>query len=99
LARSGPLPVAEDHSDRRLLLVGEQVAVAVPKMPHGFYTTAGVATVLVRAEFTAPEGWRHREVRAHQQGSGHGKHQARVIVRAGLQRLPRETLLPAQPPP
>jgi hypothetical protein len=61
-----------------------------------FYTTAEVATMLGKAEFTVREWCRHGRVRANKQGSGRGKHQAWVIAHQELQRLQREGLLPVQ---
>jgi Helix-turn-helix domain len=61
-----------------------------------FYTTAEVATLLGKAEFTVREWCRNGRVRAQKQGSGRGKHQAWVIAHGELQRLQREGLLPVQ---
>ena len=61
-----------------------------------FYTTAEVATMLGKAEFTVREWCRHGRVQAQKQGSGRGQHQAWVIAHAELQRLQRDGLLPVQ---
>jgi hypothetical protein len=60
-----------------------------------FYTTAEVAQMLGKAEFTIREWCRRGRARAEKQGSGRGKHQAWVIAHEELQRLQREGLLPA----
>lgn len=59
-----------------------------------FYTTAEVARLLGKAEFTVREWCRNGRVRGQKQGSGRGKHQAWVISHEELQRLQREGLLP-----
>jgi hypothetical protein len=66
------------------------------KTIKNFYTTAEVAQMLGKAEFTIRE-W-CRRARAEKQGSGRGKHQAWVIPHEELQRLQREGLLPPSKP-
>lgn len=68
------------------------------KTVKDFYTTAEVATMLGKAEFTVREWCRHGRVHAKKQGSGRGKHQAWVISHEELRRLQREGLLPAGQP-
>jgi len=59
-----------------------------------FYTTAEVAKLLGKSEFTVREWCRNGRVRGQKQGSGRGKHQAWVISQEELQRLQRDGLLP-----
>ncbi len=63
-----------------------------------FYTTAELATLLGKAEFTVREWCRNGRVHGQKQGSGRGKHQAWVISHVELQRLQREGLLPVVEP-
>lgn len=59
-----------------------------------FYSTAEVAEMLKKAEFTVREWCRNGRVNATKQGSGRGKYQAWVISHEELQRLQQDGLLP-----
>lgn len=59
-----------------------------------YYTTAEVAQLLGKAEFTVREWCRLGRVRGEKQGSGRGKHQAWVIAHDELMRIQREGLFP-----
>jgi hypothetical protein len=64
-----------------------------------WYTTAEVAQLLGKAEFTVREWCRQGRVRAEKKVSGRGKYQAWVISQAELQRVQREGLLPVKAHP
>jgi hypothetical protein len=85
----GQLLARLDKIEATLELLVQQRAI------KDFYTTAEVAALLGKAEFTVREWCRLGRVHAHKQGSGRGRHQAWVIAREELQRLQREGLLPA----
>ncbi len=59
-----------------------------------WYSTAEVATLLGKAEFTVREWCRLGRVRAEKRGSGRGAFKAWVISHAELQRLQKDGLLP-----
>jgi hypothetical protein len=59
------------------------------------YSTAEVAEILGKAEFTVREWCRLGRVRAGKKHSGRGKHPAWVISDTELKRIQREGLLPA----
>jgi hypothetical protein len=63
-----------------------------------WYSTAEVAQLLGKAEFTVREWCRLGRVRAEKRGSGRGKYFSWVIAHAELQRLQREGLLPRPGP-
>lgn len=58
------------------------------------YSTAEVAEILGKAEFTVREWCRLGRVRAEKKYSGRGKHPAWVISDAELKRIQKEGLLP-----
>jgi len=64
------------------------------KVAREWYTTAEVAEIVGKAEFTVREWCRNSRVRGEKKGSGRGKYQAWVISHAELQRIQREGLLP-----
>jgi Helix-turn-helix domain len=59
-----------------------------------WYTTAQVAAILDRSEYTVREWSRQGRIRAEKKGSGRGKYQSWVISHAELLRFQREGLLP-----
>lgn len=59
-----------------------------------YYTTAEVAGILGKAEFTVREWCRLGRIRATKRRSGRGAHPAWVIAHDELQRFRREGLLP-----
>jgi hypothetical protein len=59
------------------------------------YSTAEVAEILNKAEFTVREWCRNGRVKAAKRGSGRGKHLSWVNSHEELQRFQREGLLPA----
>lgn len=69
-------------------------ALLVRASTKEFYSTAELATLLGKAEFTVREWCRHGRIRALKQSSGRGKHPAWVIPHAEFLRLQREGLLP-----
>ena len=69
------------------LLVQQRVA-------KEWYTTAEVASLLGKAEFTTREWCRQGRIHAEKKGSGRGKYQAWVVSQVELQRFQREGLLP-----
>jgi hypothetical protein len=65
------------------------------RTPKDWYSTAEVAKILGKAEFTVREWCRLGRVRPEKKGSGRGKFQSWVISHAELQRIQREGLLSA----
>jgi transposase len=61
-----------------------------------WYSTAEVAQILGKAEFTVREWCRQGRVRAEKKGSGRGKYQSWVISHPELLRIQKEGLLPAR---
>jgi len=61
-----------------------------------YYSTAEVAAILSKAEFTVREWCRHRRIHGEKRRSGRGKYQSWVISREELQRIEREGLLPPE---
>jgi hypothetical protein len=59
-----------------------------------WYTTAEVAAVLGKAEFTVREWCRLGRIHAEKKGSGRGKYQSWVVSHGELERVQREGLLP-----
>ena len=59
-----------------------------------WYSTADVATILGKAEFTVREWCRLGRVRAEKKGSGRGKYQSWVVSHDELLRYQREGLIP-----
>lgn len=66
------------------------------KMVKEWYSTAEVAELLDKAEFTVREWCRLRRINAEKRNSGRGPHAAWVISQTELQRLDREGLLPLE---
>ena len=60
------------------------------------YTTAEVAKLLGKAEFTVREWCRHGRVRAEKRACGRGRSQEWVVTHQELTRLRNEGLLPAR---
>jgi len=63
-----------------------------------FYSTAHVAEILGKAEFTVREWCRHGRVRAEKRRCGRGNTREWMIRHAELQRIKAEGLLPSQHP-
>jgi hypothetical protein len=61
-----------------------------------WYTTAEVAQLLGKAEFTVREWCRHGRIRGEKKGSGRGRYQSWVISHEEFLRYQREGLLPLQ---
>ncbi len=59
-----------------------------------WYTTAEIAKILGKAEFTVREWCRHGRVRSEKKMSGRGRYAAWVICHEELLRIQREGLLP-----
>jgi DNA-directed RNA polymerase specialized sigma24 family protein len=59
-----------------------------------WYSTAEIAELLGRAEFTVREWCRNGRVNCRKQGGGRGKYQAWVISHEELLRIQRDWLLP-----
>jgi hypothetical protein len=64
------------------------------KMIKEWYTTAEVAAMLGKAEFTVREWCRLGRIHAEKRNSGRGPHAAWVVSHDELQRYQREGLLP-----
>lgn len=62
-----------------------------------WYSTADVAQLLRKSEYTVREWCRHRRLNAEKQFSGRGPHSSWVISHEELQRYHREGLLPLGP--
>ncbi len=63
-----------------------------------FYTTADIATLLGKAEFTVREWCRHGRIHAEKRLSGRGAFPSWVVSHEELLRYQREGLLPIQRP-
>jgi hypothetical protein len=61
-----------------------------------WYTTAEVAQLLEKAEFTVREWCRHGRIHAEKKSSGRGKYQGWAISHDELLRVQREGLLPLE---
>jgi len=61
-----------------------------------WYTTADIAGILAKAEFTVREWCRLGRLRAEKRHSGRGPHAAWVVAHVELQRYQREGLLPLE---
>jgi hypothetical protein len=61
-----------------------------------WYTTAEIAQLLGKAEFTVREWCRQGRVHAEKKGSGRGKYQSWVVSHQELLRFQRNGLLPIQ---
>jgi hypothetical protein len=59
-----------------------------------FYTTAEVAEIAGRAEFTVREYCRLGRIRGQKRACGRGKHPAWIVAHAELERFRNEGLLP-----
>jgi hypothetical protein len=68
--------------------------VAERQRVRDYYSTAEVAEILGKAEFTVREWCRLGRVRAEKKQSGRGKHPFWVISDAELKRIQKEGLLP-----
>ena len=79
-----------DRIEQTLVLLVQQRTV------KEWYSTAEVAKLLGKAEFTVREWCRNGRVRGQKQGSGRGKHQAWVIAHEEVLRIQKEGLLPAR---
>jgi Helix-turn-helix domain len=77
-----------DRIEAAITLLGEERAV------KDWYTTAEMATLLGKAEFTVREWCRLGRVRAEKQLSGRGAFPAWIVSRDELRRYQREGLLP-----
>lgn len=64
------------------------------KTAKEWYSTAEVAALLGKAEFTVREWCRLHRINAEKQSTGRGPHTAWVISRTELERFYREGLLP-----
>jgi hypothetical protein len=67
-------------------------------MAKAWYTTAEVAALAGKAEFTVREWCRQGRVRAEKQHSGRGKYPSWVVSHEELVRYQREGLLPIRRP-
>ena len=63
-----------------------------------WYTTAELAELVGRDEFTVREWCRHGRIKAAKKGSGRGKHRGWAISREELLRYQREGLIPERRP-
>jgi transposase len=83
--------------EERLDKIEELLAALLQKeSAKDWYSTAEVARILGRSEFTVREWARLGRVRAEKRFSGRGPHTAWVISHAELLRFQREGLLPTQ---
>ena len=80
-----------ERLDRMEVTVAELVRQRTVK---DFYTTAEVATLLGRAEFTVREWCRHGRVHCQKKNNGRGQHRSWTISHDELLRIQREGLLP-----
>ena len=80
-----------ERLDRMEVTVAELVRQRTVK---DFYTTAEVAGLLGRAEFTVREWCRHGRVHCQKKNSGRGQHRSWTISHDELLRIQREGLLP-----
>jgi hypothetical protein len=61
-----------------------------------WYSTAEIAQLLNKAEFTVREWCRHGRINAEKKGSGHGAYSSWVISAEEVHRFQREGLLPSR---
>ena len=99
---AGPLPfdAGRDHVMSSLMEVRAGVSrleemMAERHRVRDYYSTAEVAEILGKAEFTVREWCRHGRVRAEKKNNGRGKYLAWVISADELKRIQKEGLLPA----
>jgi len=79
----------------RLRIIETKVDQLIQKQAvKEFYSTAEVAKILGKAEFTVREWCRLGRIHRRKQNGGHGKHQAWVISHEEVLRIQREGLLP-----
>ena len=98
----GPRPVGAGGDDVVRLLKEVhagvnrlEVMMAEQHRVREYYSTAEVAALLGRAEFTVREWCRHGRIRADKKNNGRGKYLTWVISAAELNRFQKEGLLPA----
>jgi transposase len=85
--------------DERLERIEGMLAILVERQHvREWYTTAEVAQLVGKAEFTVREWCRHGRLKAEKRMSGRGAYPAWVISHAELQRYQREGLLPLRQP-
>jgi transposase len=82
------LLVRLEHIETTLNLLAERQLV------KDWYTTAEVAKIVGKSDFTVREWCRLHRVNGLKKGSGRGKHQSWVIAHPELLRIQREGLLP-----
>lgn len=78
----------------RARLIRVEELVRDQRRAREFYSTAEVAEILGKAEFTVREWCRRGRVRAEKKQSGRGKYPCWVISDAELKRIQKEGLLP-----
>lgn len=81
-------------SDRLSAIEAALDVLVHQKTVKEWYSTAEVAELLNKAEFTVREWCRLRRINAEKRNSGRGPYAAWVISHVELQRLQREGLLP-----
>jgi hypothetical protein len=68
------------------------------KLTRDWYTTAEIARILDRSEFTVREYCRHGRIKAHKKDSGRGSYASWVISHGELLRFQKDGLIPIQKP-
>jgi hypothetical protein len=84
---------ADTLAERLDRIEGLLTAILEQRTIKDWYTTAEIAEIVGKAEFTVREWCRMNRITAEKKGSGRGKHQAWVISHAELLRIQREGLL------
>ena len=84
-----------DRFDQRLAAIESAIQSIASQTPlKDWYTTAEVAELLRKAEFTVREWCRLGRIRAEKRNSGRGPHASWVISREELERYNRSGLIP-----
>jgi hypothetical protein len=82
---------------RRLAEIQASVAVLLAQRTvKPWYSTAEVAQIIGKSDYTVREWCRQGRVHAQKKASGRGRHQAWVISQEELVRIEREGLLPTR---
>lgn len=89
------LPEVVARLDRLDRKVGQLIdLITSQRTVKEFYTTAEVAEIVGKAEFTVREYCRLGRIRGQKRACGRGKHPAWIIAHAELERFRNEGLLP-----
>ncbi|WP_238602939.1 helix-turn-helix domain-containing protein [Fimbriiglobus ruber] len=88
------IPTLRDVLNRLAAIDAAIQTLVQQKIAKDWYTTAKVANLLGRKEYTVREWCRLKRILAEKRGSGRGPHAAWVVSHAELLRYQRDGLLP-----